>query len=363
MNSDNLLADNTTETGHTHDGQAAHNGHASAHQETGHGAHHAEKSVPPEQVFDHLLGELGDHYSLTFFNYKVADLPIILFDDGGVHAYMNPHQMEEAGLFTMSHQTHKPVRVSDGQKASFDMSITNFVVFEWISIAILLIALFSVKSKYKKNPGKAPRGFQNAIEVFVVYIRDEVVRPNVGSDRVTRMLLPYFLSLFFFILVLNIVGLIPGGHSATGAIGVTAALAITAFFVINITALREAGIKAWFHHLLGGAPWWLAPIMVPIEVIGLFAKPFALAVRLFANMTAGHIVLVALIGLIFFFQTPFVAAVSTPFSIFIYALETLVVFLQAYIFTMLTAVFVGLAIGDHAHEDHEHGHSASIEHT
>lgn len=357
MNSDNLLADNETETGHTHDGQEAHaqgDGETSAHHDAGHDAHGAETSVPPEKVFDHLLGELGDHYSLTLFNYKIAELPIILFDEGSLHVYANPHNMEEAGLFTMHH--HKPVRASDGQKASFDMSITNFVVFEWIAMALLMVVLFSIRGKYKKNPNKAPRGLQNAIEVFVVYIRDEVVRPNVGSDRVTRILLPYFLSLFFFILVLNVLGLIPGGHSATGAIGVTAALAITAFFVINITALREAGVKAWFHHLLGGAPWWLGPIMIPIEVIGLFAKPFALAVRLFANMTAGHIVLVALIGLIFFFQTPFVAAVSTPFSIFIYALETLVVFLQAYIFTMLTAVFVGLAIGDHAHEDHEHGH-------
>lgn len=358
MNSDNLLADNKTETGHAHNEQGAHthsDGEAAAHHDAAHDAH----SVPPDKVFDHLLGELGDHYGLTFFNYKVAELPIILFDDG-LHVHLNHRSMEEAGLFTMQH--HKPVRVSDGQKPAFDLSITNFVVFQWIAMALITVVLLSVKSKYVKNSKKAPKGLQNAIEVFVVYIRDEVVRPNVGSDRVTRMLLPYFLSLFFFILVLNVLGLIPGGHSATGAIGVTAALAITAFIVINITALKEAGVKAWFHHLLGGAPWWLAPIMVPIEIIGLFAKPFALAVRLFANMTAGHIVLVALIGLIFFFQTPFVAAVSTPFSIFIYALETLVVFLQAYIFTMLTAVFVGLAIGDHAHEDHEHGHGVSVEH-
>jgi F-type H+-transporting ATPase subunit a len=268
--------------------------------------------------------------------------------------------MEHGGLYTMSH--HKPVRVSDHQRPAWDLSITNFVVFQWLGMLILLLAFISVKNKYRKNPTRAPRGLQNAVEVFVVYIRDNVVRPNVGSDRVTRKLLPYFLSLFFFILVLNVLGLIPGGHSATGAIGVTAGLAITAFFVINITAIREAGVGAWFHHLLGGAPWWLAPIMVPIEVIGLFAKPFALAVRLFANMTAGHIVLVALIGLIFFFQTPFVAAVSTPFSIFIYALETLVVFLQAYIFTMLTAVFVGLGIGDHAHDDHHEEHSVALEH-
>lgn len=362
MSSDILLADNETEAQHQQDGHAV-AGHADADHTTGNTSHHEEEgSVPPAKVFDHLLGELGDHHSLTFFNYKVAELPIILFDQGSLHVYANPHSMEEAGLYTMHH--HKPVRNNETHdKPSLDLSVTNFVVFQWIGMLILFVAFISVKNKYKKNPQKAPKGLQNAVEVFVVYIRDNIVRPNVGSDKVTRKLLPYFLSLFFFILVLNVLGLIPGGHSATGAIGVTAGLAITAFLVINITSIKEAGIGAWFHHLLGGAPWWLGPIMIPIEIIGLFAKPFALAVRLFANMTAGHIVLVALIGLIFFFQTPFVAAVSTPFSIFIYALETLVVFLQAYIFTMLTAVFVGLSLGDHAHDhDHEEVHPVMFEH-
>ncbi len=363
MNSDRLLADNDTEAQHTQQGQPATGHGAEAHSDHGHAADahgdHGHESVPPDKVFDHLLGELGDHYTLTLFNYKIAELPVILADQGSLHVYPNHTAMEHAGLYTMSH--HKPVRVADHERPDWDFSVTNFVVFQWLGMLILLLAFISVKNKYKKNPKRAPRGLQNAVEVFVVYVRDNIVRPNVGSDRITKQLLPYFLSLFFFILVLNVLGLIPGGHSATGAIGVTAGLAITAFFVINITAIKEAGIGAWFHHLLGGAPWWLAPIMVPIEIIGLFAKPFALAVRLFANMTAGHIVLVALIGLIFFFQTPFVAAVSTPFSIFIYALETLVVFLQAYIFTMLTAVFVGLALGDHAHDDHD-VHPVMIEH-
>lgn len=362
MSSDILLAENETEAQHQQDGHAE-AGHGEGEDALGNTSHHeGEGQVPPAKVFDHLLGELGDHHSLTLFNYKVMDLPIILYDEGGLHAYLNPHQMEEAGLYTMHH--HKPVRNNATHDApAVDLSITNFVVFQWIGMLLMLFAFISVRNKYKKNPKKAPRGFQNAVEVFVVYIRDNIVRPNVGSEKVSRQLLPYFLSLFFFILVLNVLGLIPGGHSATGAIGVTAGLAITAFLVINITAIREAGIGAWFHHLLGGAPWWLGPIMVPIEVIGLFAKPFALAVRLFANMTAGHIVLVALIGLIFFFQTPFVAAVSTPFSIFIYALETLVVFLQAYIFTMLTAVFVGLSLGDHAHDhEHEEVHPVMFEH-
>ena len=188
------------------------------------------------------------------------------------------------------------------------------------------------------------------IETVVVYLRDEVVYPNVKGAAGVR-LLPYFITLFFSILLMNLFGLIPGAHTATGAIGVTAGLAIIAFLVINYTAIRESGIGAWFHHLLGGAPIGLAPIMIPIEFMSLFIKPFVLTMRLFANMTAGHIVLLAFVGLIFFFRSIAVAPASVAFSVFIYFLELLAVFLQAYIFTMLTAVFTGMAIGDHAHDE------------
>jgi F-type H+-transporting ATPase subunit a len=167
-------------------------------------------------------------------------------------------------------------------------------------------------------------------------------------------LLPYFLSVFSFILLLNLIGLVPGGHSATGAIGVTAGLAIISFCVINYTAVRESGVGAWFKHLTGGAPLYMAPIMVPIEILSLFIKPFVLTMRLFANMAAGHIVLLAFVGLIFFFKSIFVAPASVAFSVFVYSLELLAAFLQAYIFTMLTAVFTGMAIGDHAHEGEHH---------
>jgi len=127
------------------------------------------------------------------------------------------------------------------------------------------------------------------------------------------------------------------------------------FLVVNYVAIKDAGIGSWFHHLLGGAPIFLAPIMVPIEIVSLFTKPFALMIRLFANMTAGHIVLLSLVGLIFFFKSWMVTPVSISFSVFIYLLELLVAFLQAYIFAMLTSVFIGLALGDHAqHEDHHH---------
>jgi F-type H+-transporting ATPase subunit a len=232
-----------------------------------------------------------------------------------------------------------------------DLSITNYVVFEWLAFTLLFVVGLFVSGKYKKNPNKAPSGIQNMMETVVVYLRDEVVYPNIKVRAAADRLLPYYITVFFGILLMNLFGLIPGGHTATGAIGVTAGLAIIAFFVINYTAIRESGIGAWFHHLLGGGPIFLAPIMVPIEIISLFVKPFALTMRLFANMTAGHVVLLAFVGLIFFFKSIFVAPASMAFSIFVYFLELLAAFLQAYVFTMLTAVFTGMAIGEHAHKE------------
>ncbi|MBL7999341.1 MAG: F0F1 ATP synthase subunit A [Candidatus Kapabacteria bacterium] len=360
---------------HEQPNPANHNDHHEQHSAAPQhgGGHDTHGEVPPDKVFDHLLSELGDHHelSIAFGTYEV--LPIMLYDEEGFHVWSNPHAMEHDGKYVMFHSEDKsltayqgqPVKAANGQAilvngkpqlASFDMSVTNLVVYQWMGMLVMLIAMIIIGRKYKKNPSGAPSGLQNAFEALVVYIRDEVVRPNVGTKRVTNSLMPYFLSLFFFIFILDYIGLLPGMHAATGAIGVTAALAITSFIIVNYTAIKEGGIGSWFHHLLGGAPVYLSPIMVPIEIIGLFTKPFALTVRLFANMTAGHVVLLSLIGLIFLFQTLAVAPVTILFSVFVYFLETLVCFLQAYIFTMLTAVFIGLAIGDHKHEDPHHAH-------
>ncbi len=315
---------------------------------TEHGGHGSSHDVPPQEVFTHLLGELGDHHGFVLFGH-VADLPIMMVDGGNFHAYANPQKMQEAGIFTM-HKGH-PVRKADLKPPQLDLSITNYVLFQWIAFVILAAIGMFVAGKYKKNPKKAPSGVQNILETVVLYLRDEVVYANIHGDAGKR-LLPYFITLFFSILLMNLFGLIPGAHTATGAIGVTAGLAIISFLVINYTAIRESGIGAWFAHLTGGAPWPMWPIMIPIEFMSLFIKPFVLTMRLFANMTAGHIVLLAFVGLIFFFKSIAVAPASVAFSVFIYFLELLAAFLQAYIFTMLTAVFTGMAIGDHAHDDH-----------
>lgn len=354
-----------SDTTHQHSAPAAqaHNAHDHAHEHASHGDAHAAHTSSREtaaihaeevrgaEVFTHLIGELGDHHEVNMFFGKAEVLPVILWDNG-LHMYANPHAMHEAGVYTL-HEGH-PVRTSDHGHPALDLSVTNFVVYEWLAMAILAIAFIVGTRRYRTRPLEAPKGIQNVLESLVLYIRDEIVRPNVGTDKRTDRMMPYIMSLFFFILTLNLFGLLPGNHSATGAMGLTAALALTSFIVVNFVAIKDAGIGAWLHHLLGGAPWYMALIMVPIEIISMLTKPFALMIRLFANMTAGHIVLLSLVGLIFFFESWLVTPVSVGFSVFIYLLELLVAFLQAYIFAMLTSVFIGLALGDHASHDHSH---------
>ncbi len=356
--SQHLLASNeaaTTEhqaveaTTATAEHSAAPANEANAHVTEAHAEAH---DVPPAEVFTHLFSELGDHHGIVLFGH-VADLPLIFVDNGKVDFYTSEHSMEAAGTYTM-HKGH-PVKKVDSNPPQLDLSVTNYVFFQWVAMLLIFVVMRLVVGKYKKNPKKAPSGLQNAIEALVVYMRDTVVYANIPVKRAADRLLPYFLTVFFFILTVNLLGMVPGGHTATSSLSVTGALAIIAFFVINVTAVQEAGVGAWFKHLLGGAPIGLAPIMIVVEVLGLFVKPFALAMRLFANMSAGHMILLVLMGLIFFFKSIWVAPASVLFALFINCLELLVIFLQAYIFTTLTAVFTGLAIGDHAHgEEHAH---------
>ncbi|MGA9408449.1 MAG: F0F1 ATP synthase subunit A [Bacteroidota bacterium] len=240
-----------------------------------------------------------------------------------------------------------------------DMSITKHVVFLWVAAIILIIALALVARKNKKQ--LVPTGFGNLIEIFVVFVRDEIAIPNMGIGGIKY--LPYLLTTFFFILLMNLLGLVPYGASATGNVSVTAGLAIIAYIMIQASAIRTQGLGHYFAHFTSGVHWILWPIMVPIEILGTFTKAFALCVRLFANMTAGHIVIVSLLGLIFVFGklSPVLGyAVSVPsvlFTIGIDLLELFVAFLQAYIFTILTALFMGLGMQAESHETHEeHAH-------
>jgi F-type H+-transporting ATPase subunit a len=236
---------------------------------------------------------------------------------------------------------------------AIDFSITKHVVFLWV--AALLLCVLAIWAARRNQKQRIPTGFGNLMEVFVQFIRDEIVIPNMGPKGVKYM--PYLLTTFFFILIMNLLGLIPYGASATGNVSVTAGLAIIAFIMIQASAIRSQGFGHYLAHLTGGVHWTLWPIMIPIEILGLFTKPFALCIRLFANMTGGHIVIVSLIGLIFIFKSYIVAVGPVGFVLGISFLELFVAFLQAYIFTMLTSLFMGLGMQSGGHDEHEeHAH-------
>lgn len=226
-----------------------------------------------------------------------------------------------------------------------DISITRHVIVMWFGAILLALIFFNVAKSYKKS--LVPKGSTNFWEVFIIFVRDEIAKPTIGKGY--EGFLPYLLTAFFFILFGNFLGLIPFSATFTSNIAVTAVLAIFSFLVVQIGGIRHNGFFGYFKGLIPhGVPVFLLPIMLVVEVLGLFTKPFALAIRLFANLTAGHIVIYALISLIFVMQSYFISPVSIGMALFIYGLEILVALLQAYIFTMLSSLFIGMAV----HQEH-----------
>ncbi|MBC8312032.1 MAG: F0F1 ATP synthase subunit A [Candidatus Marinimicrobia bacterium] len=210
-------------------------------------------------------------------------------------------------------------------------------------LAAILIILFFVVG-YKKDR-KVQSGFGNLLEVFVVFIRDEVVYPNMGKKQ-GRRFLPLILTFFFFIVLLNLLGLIPGSSTATASFSVTVGLALITFFTYIFF-----GNKDFWRHIFAtpGVPLWLLPIMIPVELIGLLTKPFALSVRLLANMNAGHIIILAFLGIIINVKSYYVALGSVPMALAINMLEIFVALLQGYIFALLSSIFIGMAVVEHEH--------------
>jgi len=237
---------------------------------------------------------------------------------------------------------------------TFDFNVTKHVFFLLLTAVLLAILVMSAARQNRKNI--VPRGLGNLVEIFIVFMRDEVVLPNMGKAGLRYM--HYILTTFFFILIMNLAGLVPYGATSTSNVSVTGGLALIAFVMIQLSAIRAQGVKHYLAHLTGGVHPVLWPIMVPIEVLGLFTKPFALCIRLFANMTGGHIVILSLLGLIFLFRSWFIAPVPVIFALGIYMLELFVAFLQAYVFTMLTSLFMGLGI-QAAHSDEDHAEHAT----
>jgi F-type H+-transporting ATPase subunit a len=239
---------------------------------------------------------------------------------------------------------------------ALDMTPTKHVVMMWIASALLLLVVFA--GLRRKN--LVPRGLYNFVETLVAFVRNEIAIPNIGKHDADRFV-PYLVSAFFFILFLNLFGLVPFAATATANLSVTVMMALFTFVATQWAAIRAMGVGGYFAHLTGGVPaslWPLWFIMIPVEALGLFTKPFALTVRLFANMVAGHFVILALLGLIFALGTPLVAIGSVPMALAIFLLELFVAFVQAYIFTMLSSLFIGAGLAhhgeEHGHEEHAH---------
>jgi F-type H+-transporting ATPase subunit a len=362
------------------------------------GGEHPPKEAPKKAAFNAkeiIFGHVLDAHEFHFLDIKNEDgtnhpisipLPVILYSpQRGLDIFMSSkfeHGHEEHKGYiiltdeTIAHRGLDPKKFSaqqivavndkgeiDPSVSVYDISLTRNVVQMLLALIIFTWIMLKIAKKYKKGEGvtTAPKGVQGFIEPIIVFIKDDVAKPNLGSHYMKY--LPYLLTVFFFILINNIFGLIPGTANVTGNIAFTIVLGLISFAVI-----LASSNKHYWGHIFNppGMPLWVKFILVPVEFVSVFVKPMALIIRLFANMVAGHIIIICLISLIFIFsamnQVIGIAAspVAIAFTIFIYFIEILVAFLQAYIFTMLTAVFIGQAReGSHDNHHEEDKHTAA----
>ena len=331
---------------------------------------------PSKVIMEHIM----DAHEFHFLTYKGSDgeehevsvpLPVILFSKErglDVFSYGRFHNHDSHGIYNgYKNEEGKIVAVNEAGTVDeavkvYDVSLTRNVIQMFLALGILVWVLLSAAAKYKTNgTNVAPTGNQNMVEVVVTFIRDEVGRPNLGKkyDR----FMPYLLTVFFFILINSLFGLIPGSANVTGNIAFTLVLALVSMFVILFSTNKHF----WGHIFWPpGVPIPVKFILIPVEILGIFIKPAALMIRLFANMVAGHIVITCFILLIFIFGAMNQVAgwgfapVSVAFTIFIYLIEILVAFIQAFIFTNLTAVFIGQAFEGEHNDGHDHSDDAVI---
>ncbi|HEY0262720.1 MAG TPA: F0F1 ATP synthase subunit A, partial [Chitinophagales bacterium] len=301
-----------------------------------------------------VLHHVQDSHTWDVFEMTHINLPCIVYNSTDGLAFFQYAEGETIKGYTCE---HGGLAREDG--AFFlDFSITKNVFTMLLGALILIAVLLSVANAYKTNKG-APKGMQSLLEPVFVFLRDDVAKPGIGPKY--EKFLPYIYTIFFFILINNLLGLIPvfpGGANVTGNIAVTMVLALIAFVVINLSGNKDY----WMHILNPDVPFLVKFILVPVEFLGIFIKPIALMIRLFANIFAGHVIVLSLISLIFVFGNAgksiggsFAgAAIAIPFTLFISLIEVLVAFIQAYIFANLTSVFIGLAVAEHAHHEEAH---------
>ncbi len=320
-----------------------------------------EKFQPGPVIIDHLIDAHDWHICDIGGKPISVPLPIILYSKhSGFHIFLSSkfeHGHASYKNFTLKKEKGEKSYIIEAgvEGAPIDLSITKIAASVMFSLALMVFIFFRIAKSYSKLKGKAPKGLQNALEPLILFIRDDIAKAAIGEKKY-RQFMPFLLTVFFFILLNNLLGLVPlfpGGANVTGNITITLVLALFTFFITTIN-----GNKNYWMHIINapGVPWWLkAPIpLIPIiETVGLFIKPFVLMIRLFANITAGHTIMLGFFSLIFIFGGMSVAAgygvsiVSVGFTVFMTMLELLVAFIQAYVFTMLSAIYFGMATEEH----------------
>jgi F-type H+-transporting ATPase subunit a len=324
------------------------------------GEHHAEEFNPGAMIVDHVI-DAHEWHILTLGETHVSiPLPVILYDNGKLIVFLSRrfdhgHESYMGYKLELEGENKGKIVNEENGELPLDLSVTKNIAAMLISMVLISILFISIGKAYSKRRGQAPKGLQSLLEPLILFIRDDVAKASIGEKKYEKFL-PYLLTLFFFIFFNNLLGLVPffpGGANLTGNIAVTAVMALFTFIITSISANKNY----WLHIVnTPGVPWWLkipVPLMPIVELMGVFTKPFVLMVRLFANITAGHIIVLGFMSLIFIFgnMNPAigygVSIVSVAFAVFMGLLELLVAFIQAYVFTLLSALYFGMAMEEH----------------
>jgi F-type H+-transporting ATPase subunit a len=321
--------------------------------------HEEEGFNPGDMIVDHIVDAHEWHIMTIGHTHVSIPLPVILYHNGSFDVFMSSkfhhgHDIYKGYKLETEGENKGKIIVAETGEKPLDISITKNVFSMLISMLLISIIFISIAKSYSKRKGQAPKGLQSLLEPLILFIRDDVAKASIGKNY--EKYLPYLLTIFFFIFFNNLLGLVPffpGGANLTGNIAVTGVLAVFTFVITTFS-----GNKNYWVHIVNtpGVPWWLkipVPLMPIVEIMGVFTKPFVLMVRLFANITAGHIIILGFMSLIFIFgnMSPAigygVSVVSVAFAIFMGLLELLVAFIQAYVFTLLSALYFGMATEEH----------------
>lgn len=350
-----FFAANALASAHENTHEAAAHTADSAHHDAAEGGHKEGKMDPGKLIMEHI----SDSHDWHLWGHTAIPLPVIVYTSSkGLTMFMS-------SKFEHGHAAYEGFRLDEKNKIIwddaantekiYDFSLTKNVVAMLVASITLLIIMLNAAKIYRRRAGQAPKGFLNLLEPLIIFLRDDVAKSSIGP-RYERFM-PMLLTIFFFIFINNIFGLIPifpGGANVTGNIAVTMVLALVVFITVNLSGNKYY----WKHIFLPDVPKAMYIILIPIEILGVILKPFVLMLRLFANITAGHIIILGFFSLIFIFGAMntglgyAVSPLSVGFTLFMSFLEMLVAFLQAFVFTLLTAIYLGMAVEEHHHAEH-----------